>query len=292
MKMAQQFRSGEIMRRFVVSLSLLGFSMLTGPILAQSNPTKMGRIGCPNCANDSSQVSQSLQRADQLYAAFKPKEALVELLRVVELDAENAEALSKISRVYIDFGDVIPESTPDWEAKRLKQYQIAEQYARKAVKADPNLTWGHFYVAASLASMATVSPVAKQIDMAAEIRGAIEKSIVLDPQNGFAYHVYGIWHRKMAEIGKMSRMFASVIYGRSIPTGTMEKSVEYLNKAVALNPTVIVSRLELARTYVAVENWSSARSFLTSIRGLPIQFSDDAKHKQRAEQLLEEIKER
>jgi hypothetical protein len=35
-----------------------------------------------------------------------------------------------------------------------------------------------------------------------------------------------------------------------------------------------------------------ARSFLTSIAGLPIQVSDDAKNKQKAEQLLEEIKER
>jgi tetratricopeptide (TPR) repeat protein len=233
-----------------------------------------------------------LQRADELYAAFKPKEALAELLRVLDLDPQNAEALSKIARVYIDFGDMIPESTPDWEAKRLNQYQIAEQYARRAVKADPSVVWGHFYVAASLGSIATVSPVAKQIDLAGEIQRAIEKAIALDPKNGFAYHVYGVWHRKMAEIGKMSRMFASVVYGRSIPRGSMEKSIEYLNKAVALNPTVIVSRLELARTYVAVENWSSARSFLTSIAPLPIQFSDDAKHKQKAEQLLAEIKDR
>jgi tetratricopeptide (TPR) repeat protein len=233
-----------------------------------------------------------LQKADELYAAFKPKEALPELLKVLDLEPQNAEALSKLARVYIDFGDAIPENIPDWEPKRLKQYQIAEQYARKAVKADPNVVWGHFYIAASLGSMAAVSPVAKQIDMAAEIRSAIEKAITLDPQNGFAYHVYGVWHRKMAEIGKMSRVFASVIYRRSIPTGSMEKSIEYLNKAVALNPTVIASRLELARSYVAVENWASARSFLTSIGGLPIQFSDDAKHKQRAEQLLAEIKER
>jgi hypothetical protein len=48
----------------------------------------------------------------------------------------------------------------------------------------------------------------------------------------------------------------------------------------------------LARTYVALENWPLARSFLTSIGGLPIQFSDDTKHKRKAEQLLEEIKER
>lgn len=268
------------------------FLLLLPRVDVSAQGSKAGSVGCLDCANDGSPVSRSLQKADELYASFKPKEALPEFLRVLDLDPQNAEALSKIARVYIDFGDMIPESTPDWEAKRLKQYQIAEQYARKAVKADPNMVWGHFYVAASLGSMATVSPVAKQIDMAGEIRGAIEKAIALDPQNGFAYHVYGVWHRKMAEIGKMSRMFASVIYGRSIPIGSMEKSIEYLNKAVALNPKVITSRLELARTYVAVENWPSARRFLASIGGLPIQFSDDAKHKQKAEQLLEEIKQR
>jgi len=266
--------------------------LLRVEVFAQGVVSKTGRVGCPNCSNDGSPVSRSLQKADELYAAFKPKEALAELLKVLDLDPQNAEALSKIARIYINFGDAIPESTPDWEAKRLKQYQIAEQYARKAVKADPSVVWGHFYVAVSLGSIATVSPVAKQIDLAREIRSAIEKAIALDPQNGFAYHVYGVWHRKMAEIGKMSRMLASVIYGRSVPTGSMEKSIEYLNKAVTLNPTVIVSRLELARSYIAVENWSSARSFLISIRGLPVQFSDDAKNKQEAEQLLEEIKER
>ena len=266
--------------------------LLRVEVFAQGDVSKTGRVGCPNCRNDGSPVSRSLQKADELYAAFKPKEALAELLKVLDSDPQNAEALSKIARVYLDFGDEIPESTPDWEAKRLKQFQIAEQYARKAVKADPSVVWGHFYVAVSLGSIASVSPVAKQIDLAGEIRSAIEKAIALDPQNGFAYHVYGVWHRKMAEIGKMSRMFASVIYGRSVPTGSMEKSIEYLNKAVTLNPTVITSRLELARSYIAVENWSSARSFLISIRGLPVQFSDDAKNKQEAEQLLEEIKER
>ena len=259
---------------------------------AQSGGSKTGRIGCPNCANDGSLISRSLQRADELYAVFKPKEAQVELLKVLDLDPQNAEALSKLARVYIDFGDGIPESAPDWEAKRLKQYQIAEQYARRAVKADPEVVWGHFYVAASLGSIATVSPIPKQIDLAGEIQSAIEKAIALDPQNGYAYHVYGVWHRKMAEIGKMSRMFASVIYGRSLPRGSMEKSIEYLKKAIALNPTVIASRLELARTYVAVENFPSARNFLTSIDTLPVQFSDDAKHKQKAEQLFEEIKDR
>jgi tetratricopeptide (TPR) repeat protein len=259
---------------------------------AQSMPPKMGRVGCPHCINDGSAISRSLQKADELHTALKPKEALVELLKVLDRDPNNAEAHSKIARVYIDFGDMIPEATPDWEAKRLKQYQTAEQYARKAVKVDPNLAWGYFYVAASLGSIVAVSPVAKQIDLAGEIRGFVEKALELDPQNGFAYHLYGVWHRKMAEIGKMQRVLASMFIGRSPPHGSLEKSIEYLKKAVSLNPTVIVSRLELARSYITVENWPTARNLLVSIRDLPLQFSDDPGYKQKAEQLIEEIKER
>jgi hypothetical protein len=72
----------------------------------------------------------------------------------------------------------------------------------------------------------------------------------------------------------------------------LEKSIEYLKKAVSLNPTVIISRLELARSYVTLENWPTARNLLMSIRDLPPQFSDDPGYKQKAERLLEELKER
>jgi len=245
--------------------------------------------GCLQCRNDSVEIAQLHKNADRLYAQFKPKEAANELLKIVRLDAQNFEALIKLSRAYIDLGDMIPESISDWKERRLKDYQTAEDYARRAIKANPNSTWGYFYLGASLGLTAVVSPVARQVELAEEIRAALEKSLALDPNNGFAYHAYGVWHRKISEIGKMSRVLASVLYGRSLPQGSMEKSVEYLKKAIALNPTVIISRLELANTYMAMEDFQAARTMLSSIRNLPIQFSDDAKHKQKAEELLEEV---
>ncbi|MGH7830086.1 MAG: hypothetical protein ACREP8_07895, partial [Candidatus Binatia bacterium] len=194
--------------------------------------------------------------------------------------------------VYIDFGDMVPESTPDSQEKKLKHYLTAEEYARKAVKADPDGTWGHFYVAASLGKIATLSPVSKQIDLSHEIREAAEKAIALDPNNGFAYHVVGVWHRKVAEIGQMQRLLAATFLWRSLPAGSMEKSVEYLKKAISLNPTVILHHLELAKTYIAVDQWQVARSSLETALQLPVQFSDDSSNKKEAQQLLEEIKDR
>ena len=249
----------------------------------------MGRLGCPHCINDGSEISQSLQQSDALYVAFKPKEALKPLLRVLELEPNNQEALAKAARVYIEFGDNIPETEPDWQEKRLQQYRIAEDYARKAVKADPNNTWGHFYVAASLGKIAAHSSASKQIDLADEIRSAVEKSIACDPQNGFAYHVYGVWHRRMTEVGQTSRFLASTFLWRSVPQGSLNTSVEYFQKAIGLNPTVISHRLELGKTYVAMGKWDLARASLKSSLVQPVQFSDDPRHKKEAEQILKEI---
>ncbi len=269
----------------VINLALVGPSAF-----AESKGITIGRVGCPDCVNDGSPIARSLQKVDELYGSFKTKEAQKELLKVLQLDPQNAEALSKLARVHIDLGDMIPESSPDWQEKRLQEYRTAEAHARKAVEADPNSTWGHFYVAASLGNIAAISPVAEQIELADEIRGAIEKSIALDPKNGFAYHAYGVWHRKLAEIGRMKRMLAAVFYSSSVPHGSFARSIEFLRKAVALNPTVIISRLELARSYVAVESWLQARTLLKLVQDLPIQFSDDTRHKQTAKRLLEEIK--
>lgn len=268
-----------------------GYGLADRPGTSAGNPElDGGRVGCPHCKNDGSEISQLLQKADALYAGFKQKEALNELLKVLQLDPQNHEALSKVSRVYIDFGDMIPELGQDWQERKLKQYSIAENYARKAVKADADVTWGHFYIAASLGKIAAQSSIPKQIDLAKEIRTEVERAITLDPENGYAYHVYGVWHRKMAEIGKMSRVVASVFLWRSVPKGSMEKAVEYLNKAIYFNPTIISHYLELARTYVAMGKYQLARTSLKSVQELPIQFSDDPQNKREAQQLAQEIK--
>ena len=243
----------------------------------------------PGCCAQGSDIARWHENADRLYAQFKAREAAAELQKILEVDGSNFEALIKIARAYVDIGDMIPESGANWKARKLKEYVTAEDYARRAIKVNPNSTWGHFWVAAALGNSAMVSPDARQLELAGEIRAALEKAIALDPKNGLAYHAYGVWHRKVSEIGVASRALAPVLYGQSVPTGSLERSVEFLKRAVELNPTVIVSRLELARSHVAKEEWEPARVLLRSIPDLPIRFSDDSKHKKQAAQLLAEI---
>jgi tetratricopeptide (TPR) repeat protein len=277
-------------RRSIVFCVLLSCALPA----ASARPAQysMGRVGCPHCLNDGSEIAQLLQQADALYAAFKTKEALPVLSRVLQMEPNHYEALSKTARGYIDLGDMIPETEPNFQEKKLKQYAAAEEYARKAVILDDKGTWGHFYVAAALGKTASYSSVGKQIDLAEEIRSELEKAIAADPQNGFAYHVYAMWHRRMAEVGGGSRFLASAFLWRTVPQGSLNTALEYHKKALALNPTVISHHLELGKTYIALGKLDLARAALKSSLNYPIQFSDDANHKKEAEQLLREINDR
>jgi tetratricopeptide (TPR) repeat protein len=247
------------------------------------------RSGSDCCRQDRADIARLHQNADRLYAQFKPGAAAAELQKILSLEPRNFEALIKMARAHVDIGDLIPEEGPEWKERKVKEYTAAEAYARKAVKVDPQSTWGHFWIAASLGNIAMVAPISRQLELAGEIRDEVEKALALDPKNGPAYHVYGVWHRKVAEIGAAKRLLATVVYSRPLPQGSLEESVELLKRAVALNPATIISRLELARSYIANEDWEPARAMLKSIADLPIQFSDDARNKQKAKQLLAEI---
>lgn len=246
--------------------------------------------GWPNIqAAEDPEVNKAVERAAALYKQFKTRDALVELERALKLDGDNLEALVWSARAYIDLGDLIPETGSDWQEKRKEKYRVAEEYAQKAAKIDPESTWAHFYMAVAMAKTAALSSVKEQIALAHEIRERVNKSIAMDPANGYAYHVLGVWHRRMAEIGGAKRFMALVFLQGSVPKGSMDKSVHYLKKAISHNPGVITHHLELAKTYKALGKTELAKEHLDKVQMLPIQFSDDGEHKRNAKSLLEEL---
>jgi tetratricopeptide (TPR) repeat protein len=235
------------------------------------------------------EVKEAVEKAATLYRQFKTQDALKQLKRALAIDPDDPEALIWTARAYLDLGDMTPTTASDWQDKRKEYYRTAEGYAQKAMKLDPNSTWGHFYVAVAMAKIASLSSVKKQIELAYEIRKQVDKSIALDPDNGFAYHLLGVWHRRMAEIGSMKRFMALVFMQGSVPKGSMEKAVQYLKKAISYNPRVITHHLELAKTYVDLGKIKLAEKHLREVETLPVRFSDDYEHKKEAKELLEKL---
>src|SRR5436309_15627332 len=119
-KKANPPRSDEMMQLGNILVGTLVILIVTAlAAFSQGGPAKIGRTGCPQCVNDGSPISLSLQKADELYASFKTKEARSKLLKARACDPQNAEPLSKLARAYIQFPELIPESSPAWQAKRI-----------------------------------------------------------------------------------------------------------------------------------------------------------------------------
>jgi tetratricopeptide (TPR) repeat protein len=213
-------------------------------------------------------AADRIRQGDEYYAQFNDEKALEEYLAGAQAEPENYEALWKTARAYFDLGDLMEPKDNSATEKQRKFFTESFNYAKKAVRANPNDTWGHFFLSAAQGKYVLTQGKKEQINASKTIKTEIEKAIELDPNNDLAYHALGIWHRTIAEIGGAKRFLGGMIYG-SIPKGTNEESERSLQKAIAIKPDYTNHHLELGRTYLAMKKYDLAKQEFQKTLELP-----------------------
>jgi len=221
-------------------------------------------------------------KGDEFYAQFNDREAQEQYLQALKLEPVNYEALWKTARAYVDLGDLLDPSLKDLREKQMASYQAGEDYARKAVKANANDTWGYFELSAAMGKRLLLLGKKEQVKMSKEVRGTIDKAVALDPKNDLAYHALGRWHRRMAEIGGIKRLLGGLLYG-GIPKGSFEESEKFMKKAIELKPTYGNHHLELGRTLLALKKYKEAAQEFQACIDAPIITSKCQMYKKEAE---------
>jgi tetratricopeptide (TPR) repeat protein len=234
-------------------------------------------------------AADHIRQGDEYFGQFNDGKALEEYLAAAQAEPENYEALWKTSRAYFDLGDVMEPKDDAAKEKQRKSFQDSLSYARKAVRANPNDTWGHFFVSAAQGRFVLTKSKKDQVNASKTIKAEIEKAIELDPNNDLAYHALGIWHRTMAEIGGAQRFLGGMIYG-SIPKGTFEESERALQKAISLNPNYTNHHLELGRTYLDMKKYDLAKQEFQKTLELPNTTSKCPLYKKEAQAELDALK--
>ncbi|MGQ9471160.1 MAG: hypothetical protein ACUVR0_05640 [Candidatus Aminicenantales bacterium] len=234
-------------------------------------------------------AEEHLRAGDDYYAQFNDSMALEEYRKAAELDPTNYEALWKTSRALIDVADALSSKDPTTAARQRKIYAEAEDFARRAIQVNPNDTWGHFFLSASMGKRLLLLGKKEQVQMSRQVKAEIEKAIELDPANDLAYHALGRWHRRMAEIGGVKRALGGLLYG-DIPRGTFEEAEKYLKKAVELRPDYTNHYLELGRTYLAMGKKELAAESFQKCLDAPVTTSKCELYKQEAAEELAKLK--
>ena len=203
----------------------------------------------------------------------------------VAADTNSYDWLIKAAHDAVDRGEFNPN-----ENERKTLYKNAEQYARRAVAANPNDAEGHFQLARAIGRNALTMGARDRIKYAGEVRQQALDALKANPKHAGAVHVMGVWNAEVMRLNGLSRMIAkNFLGGKVFGEASWDNAIKYLEEAVALEPNRITHRLDLAGVYVDRDMKSKAIEHYEWIVKAPATDFNDAKYKELAAERLKDL---
>ncbi len=226
--------------------------------------------------------AEHMARGDRAYAALTAEVALAHFEKAIEADPRRYDTLWKASRSAVDIGSYLPDAE---RAKAL--FTKAEQYAKRAITADPSGAEGYFSVSRALGKTALTQSARGRVRFATEIRANALKCLEIAPAHAGCLHVMGMWNAEVMRLNSVTRMVArNILGGRVFGTASWKEAVRYMQASVAADPDRIVHRVDLAEIYADLDDKPRARSeFETALR-LPVSDFNDRTYQSQARKWL------
>lgn len=229
-------------------------------------------------------AAEHIVLGDKEHAAMNASAALHHYQEAIRVDANNAEALWRASREAVDLGEFD-------DKRRDSLYALGEQYARRAVQADPKSSMAHFALAKAIGRHALSMGKRDRVKFAGEVRTQALESLRLDSANAGGLHVMGMWNAEIMRLSGIERFFAkNVLGGKTFGEANWADAVRYLERATAIEPERIVHRLNLAEVYKDTGNKAKAREqYQAAIRLKPLEYND-RRYQQQADKGLKDLR--
>jgi tetratricopeptide (TPR) repeat protein len=201
-------------------------------------------------------------------------------------DTNSYDWLVKAAHDAVDRGEFNPN-----EEQRTALYKNAEQYARRAVAANPNDAEGHFQLARAIGRNALTMGTRDRIKYAGVVRDEALAALKLNPHHDGALHIMGVWNAEVMRLNGFSRMIAkNFLGGKVFNAASWDSASFYLEKAVAAAPNRITHHLDLAAVYTDRDQKDKAKEEYEWIARAPVSDFNDAKYKEEAAQRLKELR--
>jgi FimV-like protein len=254
-------------------------------ILAIGILIPLSRMAAAVTADDSTQVNQLILQGNEFAEkVFDNQKALEKYSEAFALSPNNYEILWRLSRTYVDIGEHLPKTTDAEKQKQLEWYEKSLDFAKKAVAANPKGAMGYTREAIANGRIALFRGIWESLDLVKQTRADCEKAISLDSTEAAAYYVLGRTNAKVCEKPKFIR------WPLGIGWANMDDAAKNYEKAIELRPSFIMYRLDCARAYIEMDEYTKAREHLTTIASLPKEDEDDDTFRKEASELLDKIK--
>ncbi len=204
----------------------------------------------------------------------------------VPADTSSYEFLVKAAHDAVDKGEFNPSAE-----QRKALYQSAEQYARRAVAANPNDTEGHFELARAIGRNALTMGPRDKVKYAGEVRDQAMSALKINPKHAGALHVMGVWNAEVMRLNGFTRLIAkNLLGGKVFGEANWDNAQKYLEEAVSIEPNRITHRLDLAGVYADRDLKDKALREYEWIATAPVVDYNDRNYKEEAERRSKELR--
>lgn len=233
---------------------------------------------------DLNDANELVKQANELKENAKEEEALELYLEALNHDTENYDALWNASFLHSTIGFRF-----DNEDRQKDYFEYAVEFAEKAIESYPDSAHPYYAMAVAKGRMADVVGTRTRISLAHEVEENVKKAIDIKPDHAPSWHLYGVWQSEVANVSRAERTAARFI-SRGLPDGSNETAVEYLEKAMELDPENLLIPMDMARHYLRIGEDDEAIPWLEKVIEMEPLTMDDPDHQKEAEELLAELR--
>jgi tetratricopeptide (TPR) repeat protein len=223
-----------------------------------------------------------LHLADADFFALEYEKSIELYKEYLNTHPNDYEVLWKLARVFVNYGEV-----PGNEKKEYFEY--AKAYAEKSIMLNPNCSDAHTFLAAAIGNLAFWGDNKLKIEYSWKMMELLNKAVKINNNDHIALSILGSLERMLSGISWLEKTLANVIYGSSLPKGSYTNAINYFNRAISIDPTLIRHHYELGLVYKEMGEKLKAKEQFHIAQKCPIQLKADYRRLELINKYLKEI---
>lgn len=231
----------------------------------------------------SQDVAPLLAEAAQQEKNLKEADALQTYQSVLKLEPDNVTALYRAAELSGRLGSRLKD-----DHQKIGYFTAAKQFAQTALKQKHQIAEAYFVLAYSSMKMATITKGKEKAADLSDMKSYADSALLFTPEHAGALYIAGKWNSEILNLNTGEKAAVKILFG-GMPRASADAAILYFEKARKANPWMLVTYLDLAKTYVQQHLTGKAIEVLQKMVKMPPRTGDDESLKTEGRKLLESL---